>query len=114
MRIAEKDYNDYVSRDGFLAHHNFTVDRYGKPYPADTPLAAIKTNSGQSHLEWLRQSVQGREPTVADLGDLVSRRSRLVGTPEQIAYQLEVWQRAGVDGINVMNWRLPGVLRAFH
>lgn len=73
MRIAERNYNDYVSRDGFLAHHNFTVDRYGKPYPADTPLAAIKTNSGQSHLEWLRQSVQDAD-TVADLGDLVSRR----------------------------------------
>lgn len=76
VRIAEKDYNDYVSRDGFLAHHNFTVDRYGKPYPADTPLAAIKTNSGQSHLEWLRQSVQDANPRWPTPGDLASRRSR--------------------------------------
>lgn len=113
VRIAEQDYNDYASREGFLTHHNFTVDRYGKPYPADTPLAAIKTNSGQSHLEWLRKSVQGREPTVADLGDLLSRRGRLVGTPEQIADQLETWQQAGIDGINVMNWRLPGSYEIF-
>lgn len=25
----------------------------------------------------------------------------------------EVWQRAGVDGINVMNWRLPGSYELF-
>jgi len=113
VRRKEAEYDEYASVDGFLAHHNFTVDRYGKPYPADTPLAAIKTNSGQSHLEWLRKSVQGREPTVADLGDLLSRRGRLVGTPEQIADQLETWQQAGIDGINVMNWRLPGSYEIF-
>lgn len=113
VRRAEEDYNQYVSRDAFLAHHNFSVDRYGKPYPADTPLSAIKTNAGQSHLEWLRKSVPDREPTVADLADLLSRRSRLVGTPEQIADQLEIWQQAGIDGVNVINWRLPGSYELF-
>lgn len=113
VRRNEADYNAYASREGFLTHQNFTVDRYGKPYPADTPLAAIQTNAGQSQLEWLRKSVQGREPTVGDLGDLVSRRSRIVGTPEQIADQLETWQKAGIDGVNVINWRLPGSYELF-
>jgi len=113
VRRVEADYDAHVSREGFLAHQNFTVDRYGNPYPLDTPLAEIKTNGGQSHLEWYRKSVQGREPTVADLGDIVSRRSRIVGTPEQIADQLEVWQQAGIDGVNVINWRLPGSYQLF-
>ena len=44
------------------------------------------------------------------LGDLARNRmigQSLVGTPEQIADRLAEWQRAGVDGINVVNWRLP-------
>lgn len=113
VRQSEAEYNEYVSREGFLTHHNFSVDRYGKPYPADTPLASIQTNAGQSHLEWLSKSVPGRAPTVADLADLLSRRSRLVGTPEQIADQLEAWQQAGIDGVNVINWRLPGSYELF-
>ena len=112
-RRKEAEHDAYASRDGFLAHMNFAVDRYGHPYPADTPLSSIKTNASQSILEWLSKSAPGREPTVADLGDLVGRRARIVGTPEQIADQLLAWQRAGVDGINVVNWRLPGSYREF-
>jgi alkanesulfonate monooxygenase SsuD/methylene tetrahydromethanopterin reductase-like flavin-dependent oxidoreductase (luciferase family) len=56
----------------------------------------------------------GREPTVGDLGRLVARRHpRLVGTPEQIADQLEVWQQAGVDGLNIVNWMIPSSYREF-
>lgn len=112
-RRIEADYNAYASRDGFLAHMNFAVDRYGNPYPADTPLASIKTNASQSLLQWLSKSLPDREPTVADLGDLVSRRGRIVGTPEQIADQLLLWQQAGVDGINLVNWRLPDSYELF-
>jgi hypothetical protein len=32
----------------------------------------------------------------------------VTGTPEQIADVLDEWRAAGVDGINVVNWRLPG------
>ena len=39
---------------------------------------------------------------------LISRSTRIVGTPEQIADALEEWQAAGVDGINVINWVIPG------
>jgi hypothetical protein len=31
-----------------------------------------------------------------------------VGTPDQIADQLDGWRAAGVDGVNVVNWVLPG------
>src|SRR5699024_11471035 len=32
----------------------------------------------------------------------------ITGTPEQIVDQLERWQDAGIDGINVINATLPG------
>ena len=43
-----------------------------------------------------------------DLGLLQGRNSRVVGTPESIADQLQHWRDAGVDGINVVNATIPG------
>ncbi len=104
----EADLDAYASLDGYLAHMNFGVRPDGSRYSPDTPLAAIDTNDSRSFLEWLRQDVQGREPVVADIATLLARRGRVVGTPEQIADQLTAWRDAGVDGINVFNWRIPG------
>lgn len=104
-----RDLENYISLDGFLAHANLGVNQdTGAPYPSETPLKSIKTNGGQSHIEWLRQATPGREPTVGDLGRLLVRRhNRFVGTPEQAADMLQDWQEAGIDGINVINFTLP-------
>lgn len=108
--VAEKvaEYESYVSVEGFLTHQDFGTRPDGTPYPPETPLKDIHTNSSQGILEWLRRGITDREPVVADLAKLSSNRGRIVGTPSQIADQLEQWQAAGVDGINVINWRLPG------
>jgi FMN-dependent oxidoreductase (nitrilotriacetate monooxygenase family) len=108
--VAEKqaEYDRYVSVDGFMTHMNFGTKPDGTPYPPDTPLRDIKTNASQGILEWLRRSIPDREPVVADLAQITSNRGRLAGTPAQIADKLEEWQAAGVDGINVVNWQIPG------
>lgn len=115
-RRNEAELDDYASVDGFLAHANLGVSQDdGRPLPRATLLKDIKTNGGHSHIEWLRQREPGREPTVGDLGRLlVKRHPRLVGTPEQIADALELWQQAGVDGINMINWTIPGSYRQFN
>jgi len=77
-------------------------------YPLDHPLTEIKTDGAQSLLDWVRQSVEGREATVGDIGVLASRSSRVTGTPQQIVEQLKEWQAAGIDGINVINATIPG------
>ena len=41
------------------------------------------------------------------------KRTRIVGTPETIADQLELWSDAGVDGINVINATIPGSYEEF-
>ena len=46
--------------------------------------------------------------TLRDLAHFRAQATRIVGTPEQIADELEAWQDAGIDGINVMNATLPG------
>ena len=112
----EAELDSYVSVEGFLAHSNLGVSQdTGRPYPPETLLADIKTNGGRSHIEWLRKATPGREPTVGDLARLVSRRhARLVGTPAMIADQLQTWQEAGIDGVNLINWMIPGSYETFN
>lgn len=112
----EAELEHYASVDGFLAHANLGVSQDdGRPLPQDTLLKDIKTNGGHSHIQWLRQREPGREPTVGDLGRLlVKRHPRLVGTAEQIADALLLWQQAGVDGINIINWMIPGTYQDFN
>ncbi|MDV6270980.1 LLM class flavin-dependent oxidoreductase [Rhodococcus globerulus] len=102
----EQELEEYLSIDGYLAHMNYAAKEDGTSYPPDTPLADVETNASKGLLTWLRQSITDHEPVVADVAALLSGR-RIVGTPEQIADQLEVWQRAGVDGFNIFNWRIP-------
>ena len=47
------------------------------------------------------------------MAQALGRRSRVVGTPEQIADRLAQWRDAGVDGINVGNATIPGSYEEF-
>ena len=107
-REREAELDDYVSLDGYLAHMNYGLKPDGTPYPPQTKLKDIETNSSQSLLDWFSKSITDRDPVVADLGQILSHRTRIVGTPAQAADELERWQAAGVDGINILNWRIPG------
>jgi long-chain alkane monooxygenase len=44
---------------------------------------------------------------------LTSRRTRVTGTPEQIADRLAEFRAAGVDGINMFNSTIPGSYSEF-
>ena len=79
----------------------------------DTPLENIKTDGVRSLVDWVQQSTPGRTPTVEDLARLQGKTTRIVGTPETIADQLELWSEAGVDGINVINATIPGSYEEF-
>ena len=101
------EYEQYVSVDGYLAH-SALVDKTGRVYPPDTPLKDVDTNTAKGFTEWAAKAITDREPVIRDVALLISRSTRIVGTPEQIADALEEWQAAGVDGINVINWVIPG------
>lgn len=111
-RRKAKEYEEYVSVDGYLAHAA-VVDKQGRVYPPETPLKHVDTNTAKGFLEWTQKHVTDREPTVGDLAYIQSRSTRIVGTPEQIADRIEEWQQAGVDGINVINWVIPGSFAEF-
>lgn len=111
-REKEAEAVRWSSTEGYLAHAAL-VDANGRVYPPDTPIARIDTNTARGFLEWARAAITDREPTAGDIALLTRRNSRIVGTPESIADQLEKWHAAGVDGINVMNWVLPGSFEEF-
>ncbi|SEB69962.1 FMN-dependent oxidoreductase, nitrilotriacetate monooxygenase family [Paramicrobacterium humi] len=106
------EYMKYVSVDGYSAH-SAIVDPDGRVYPPETPLKDVQTNSARGFVEWVSRYITDREPVVADLAILRARNSAIIGTPESIADQLEVWQAAGIDGVNVINWVIPGSFAEF-
>ena len=102
----------YVSVEGYLAHVAL-VDADGRVYDPDTPLSEVRTNTMQGILEWTQRAFPERRTTIRDVALLLSHNGRVVGTPTQIADALERWQDAGVDGINVVNWVIPGSFAEF-
>lgn len=107
-RRKEADLEERIDIDGMIAHFGGSLGIDLGAYEADTPIDLIHTEGGQSGLAWLRESVDGRTPTLGDLTRLRARGTRIVGTPEQIADRLALWRDAGVDGVNVINQVIPG------
>lgn len=104
----EAELDEYLDSGAMIAHiaGGLGVDLGG--LDPDTPLGDFQTEGTQGHLESLRKSVPGGNPTLRDIADFRGRAHRVKGTPEQIADRLEQWQDAGVDGINIINQILPG------
>ncbi|MBZ4487709.1 NtaA/DmoA family FMN-dependent monooxygenase [Microbacterium sp. cx-55] len=107
-----EEYERYASTEGYLAH-SALVDKTGRVYDPKTPLKDIDTNTARGFLSWTSQAVTDREPLVEDVALISRRSSRVVGTPDQIADRLVEWQAAGIDGVNVVNWVLPGSFEEF-
>ncbi|KGJ72115.1 oxidoreductase [Cryobacterium roopkundense] len=98
----------YLDLDMIIAHigGGLGVDLGG--LPLDTPLGDIETEGGQGLLQAIIDSTPGRNPTLTDVANYRARAQQIVGTPEQIVDQLELWQDAGIDGINIINQTIPG------
>jgi FMN-dependent oxidoreductase (nitrilotriacetate monooxygenase family) len=108
------DLDESIDLDGMVAHLSGAVGVDFGGHPLDTPLGDIANTDGvRSIVQWVQESVSGREATIRDLGLLQGRNSRIVGTPETITDQLQQWRDAGVDGINVVNATIPGSYEEF-
>ncbi len=109
----ERELEEKIDVDGMVAHMGGAIGvDLGGLDPDDT-LDAVSTEGVQGILGWLRESAGGGNPTVRDVMHLMSRRTRVVGTPEQIADRLAEYRAAGVDGVNVINATIPGSYQEF-
>ncbi|WP_455921681.1 LLM class flavin-dependent oxidoreductase [Pseudomonas putida] len=88
-------------------------------YPLDGPLPELPlTDSGQQSRQKLLTELAGRENlSLAELGRKIAGgrgHYSLIGTPVQIADQLQAWfEQGAADGFNVLVPHLPGGLEDF-
>ncbi|MGG1290469.1 LLM class flavin-dependent oxidoreductase [Bacillus smithii] len=112
-RRKESELDQKIDLDMMIAHMAGGMGIDLGNISLDTPLEKIETEGVRSTYEWLKQSTPGRTPTVRDLAKLRTKSSRIVGTPETIADQLEIWREAGIDGVNMINAVIPGSYEEF-
>lgn len=108
-----RDYDEDVSTDGLLAHlsRDLGID-LGRLDP-DRPVEELQIEGVQGVIKAFEEGHPGQKARVRDLGQAYSHAGRIVGTPETIADQLEEWQRAGIDGVNLIYNITPGSFREF-
>lgn len=102
-KAAEQD--EYLNVDALAARvsRDLGIDLSG--VHADQPLDTVKTEATQGIVALMREAVPDGRPKVSDLPLLYS--VRVVGAPEQIADEIEVWRDAGMGGINMAAQVLP-------
>lgn len=109
----EKELDKKINLDMMIAHMAGGMGVDLGHYHLDTMIEHVETEGVRSSFEWLKQSTQGRTPTVRDIARLRTKSSRIVGTPERIADQLEIWRDVGINGVNVINSTIPGSYEEF-
>jgi FMN-dependent oxidoreductase (nitrilotriacetate monooxygenase family) len=102
------DLDDSLDVDALIAHTGGSLGIDLGYLPLDQPIGELTTEGSRGHLNELRKMNPEGDMTVRDLARFRAQATRITGTPEQIVDELEDWQYAGVDGINVINATLPG------
>lgn len=112
-RQKARDLDEYMSVDGALAHisRDLGVD-LGLLDP-DRPVEELEIEGIQGYMRYYEEAYPGRKARVRDLGQTLALNTRVVGTPESIADQLQAWRDAGVDGVNVIFQTAPGSFADF-
>jgi FMN-dependent oxidoreductase (nitrilotriacetate monooxygenase family) len=113
--VARKleDFEEHLDLDHMIAHigGGIGVDLGGLPH--DATIGDIGTEGARGVLEALFASVPGKNPTVGDVARYRARNQLIAGTPEHVVDELERWQDAGMDGLNLINFTLPGTYTDF-
>src|SRR6201992_2703380 len=87
-REKERELEEKIDADGMVAHMGGAIGVDLGGLALGDPLHAQSTEGVQGILNWLRESAGGGNPTIRDVLHLMSRRTRVVGTAEQIAERL--------------------------
>jgi FMN-dependent oxidoreductase (nitrilotriacetate monooxygenase family) len=105
--------DEWIDYDGQLSHMSGAVGIDFGHEDLDRPVGELRTEGVQSIVGWINDLVTDRAPTLRDVAHYTARNGRVMGTPEQIADELDRWRAAGVDGINVVNAEIPGSYEEF-
>ncbi|MBO1902388.1 NtaA/DmoA family FMN-dependent monooxygenase [Leucobacter weissii] len=112
---AERKHRELLDRESTDARLAFASGVFGVDLGGldpDAPLTAYPSTAHFAEAPVFR-GVEGQAPaTIRDLAFL-GEAHPLVGTPERLADELERWQDAGIDGINVEDYQFHGGYRDF-
>ncbi|MGO9901662.1 MAG: LLM class flavin-dependent oxidoreductase [Solirubrobacteraceae bacterium] len=107
-RRKAREIDEVASDRGYAAHMAGNLGTDPSVLALDTPIEALAGEvTVQGLLRGLIESAPDRSWTLGDLFRYTVDL-RVVGTPEQIADELQLWADAGVDGINVVYYTTPG------
>jgi FMN-dependent oxidoreductase (nitrilotriacetate monooxygenase family) len=112
----DAEFDEYLSIDGMLAHMSGAMGLDLGFSDHDEPLSELaeRVPGVRSIVEGVIESApEGTRATVGDLARVNARSTRVTGTPEQIADEIEQWRDVGVDGFNVMYVVTPGTFEDF-
>lgn len=101
------DYAQYINYEAIAAEAGGNLGVDLSKLELDEPIDYKGMQGGIGPIMGLAAASPNGVVTKRQYLDLRSRSATVIGTPESIADQLERWQAAGVDGINVMNKMLP-------
>ncbi|MDP9106347.1 MAG: LLM class flavin-dependent oxidoreductase [Candidatus Eremiobacteraeota bacterium] len=110
VRARIEQFAAFTSPDGEIAKFCAWIGFNIAAYPNDLPIDDIPIEASRSIRDFLQRYDPGRAWTVADLRSIAllsrhphKRTGWLLGTPEQIADQMEEYvARTGVDGFNLI------------
>ncbi|MDQ1208315.1 FMN-dependent oxidoreductase (nitrilotriacetate monooxygenase family) [Acinetobacter baylyi] len=108
-----REIDEWVSSDGLAAHigRDMGID-FGK-LDLDEQIVNLNIDGLQGYARMFEESNNGQKARIRDLVNALSYSSRIVGTPESIADQLEAWQEAGIDGVNMICQLFPDSYKDF-
>jgi FMN-dependent oxidoreductase (nitrilotriacetate monooxygenase family) len=112
-RAKADEYIEGLSIDGALAHISGSIGVDLSDVSLDAPLSSMGSNAMRG---WVKGIVEAEPDKTKTFRDLVRARTIerfLIGTPEQIADELERWFAAGVDGFNLTYCVTPGTFVDF-
>lgn len=114
-RERDAEVERWVSVDGMLAMLSGHLQTDLSAVDLDLPLAEFRTQGMQGILREIRESVPEEQRASLTFRDVLGSfwRSRLVGSPEQVADEIERWHAAGIDGINVLEVIRPDTYERF-
>ncbi|MCB1274092.1 MAG: NtaA/DmoA family FMN-dependent monooxygenase [Leucobacter sp.] len=92
--------DEYLSSDASLAFFSSTLGTDLSEIDLDSPIGQLETNALQGHIKALIDAAPDKSWTFRELVSTLTG-ARTVGTPEQIADEIERWQEAGIHGFNI-------------
>jgi FMN-dependent oxidoreductase (nitrilotriacetate monooxygenase family) len=106
-RAKQREYLEYASAEAGVAHFAASTGIDFAEYKLDEPIQYVKSNAIQSASKNLKNNDWTRQKLL-DQHALGGRYITLVGSPEQVADELESWiAETGLDGFNLTRTVTP-------